>query len=157
MNGRSDHEIMSEIESKVKEYSSLEYFSAGNNGLVRKRKRELDDWIDKYRKLQEDIVTALIRIASYTNHDILKCETRDRFYLQIVALWERDTQINSFIYRHIYLIQQTETVSDADQMKISWYENYVISKSRAIHQMLRSAWELVLLFEDRENITHLYT
>lgn len=52
MNGRSDHEIMSEIESKVKEYSSLEYFSAGNNELVRKRKRELDDWIDKYRKLQ---------------------------------------------------------------------------------------------------------
>lgn len=153
---RSSYEIMQKMEDVINAYQNHPSFSADFSRVYNRQITEMIVLVEEYRKLKADTDALLLYIGSYTDQDILQCEVRDKFYERVIQYQDDEGKQSHKLYRLIQDLQEAKGLTPQDAKILSWYENYIISKSREIHQVLRSVWELVLLNENREDITSKY-
>ncbi|MBP3488839.1 MAG: hypothetical protein J6K53_10640 [Roseburia sp.] len=153
---KSSREIMLEMEKVIGEYQKQNCFSADFSMHCKNEIMELKVFIENYQKLEENVERLLIYIGSYTDQDISQHEVRDKFYEQVLSCQSYERVCTHKLYVIVQQMQEIEGITAEDLRILSWYENYIVSKSREIHQMLRSVWELITLNEDRVDITSRY-
>lgn len=147
---------MLEMEKVVGEYQKHNCFSADFGRHCKNEIMELKALMENYQKLKEKVERFLIYIGSYTDQDISQREVRDKFYEQVLSCQSDESVCTHKLYVIVQQMQEIEGITAEDLQILLWYENYIVSKSREIRQMLRSVWELVILNEDRNDVTSKY-
>lgn len=154
-NYKNSHEIMMEVEKKIEEHRKHDSFSTDFSVYAKGQILQMYAWVDEYRKLKEESGALLIYIGSYTDQNIMRYQVRDKFYEQIKNYHKKADQTYHKSFSLIQQLKETVTAAREDRQILSSYEEYLCVGCREMHQILRSAWELLLLNEDRDDITSL--